>query len=46
LLFREGARTAVRLIPGFGSAISGAVAGAGTYAVGRAAGAYFLGWKK
>lgn len=42
LLLREGARAAVKLLPGLGNAISGAVAGAGTYAVGRAAAAFFL----
>lgn len=41
-LLREGARAAVKLLPGWGNAISGAVAGAGTYAVGRAASAYFI----
>ncbi|MEI6349536.1 MAG: hypothetical protein WCP06_00345 [Verrucomicrobiota bacterium] len=42
LLFREGARAAVKILPGFGNAISGAVAGAGTLAIGRAAAAYFI----
>ncbi len=42
LLLREGARAAVKLLPGWGNAISGAVAGAGTYAMGRAATAYFI----
>jgi len=41
-LFREGARAVVKLLPGWGNAISGAVAGAGTYAIGRAATAYFV----
>lgn len=41
-LLREGARAAVKLLPGWGNAISGAVAGAGTYAIGRAASAYFI----
>ena len=41
-LLREGARAAVKLLPGWGNAISGAVAGAGTYAIGRAATAYFI----
>lgn len=40
--FRELARGLVKLVPGFGSAISGAVAAAGTYALGRAAIAYFI----
>ena len=42
VLLREGARAAVKLLPGWGNAISGAVAGAGTYAMGRAATAYFV----
>jgi len=41
-LLREGARAAVKLLPGWGNAVSGAVAGAGTYAIGRAASAYFI----
>jgi uncharacterized protein (DUF697 family) len=42
ILFRESARAAIKLLPGFGSAISGAVAGGATYALGRAANAYFI----
>jgi uncharacterized protein (DUF697 family) len=42
LVLREGARAAAKLVPFWGNAISGAVAGAGTYAVGRAAVAYFI----
>jgi uncharacterized protein (DUF697 family) len=42
MVFREGARAAVKLIPGWGNAISGGVAAAGTYAVGRSAIAYFV----
>jgi uncharacterized protein (DUF697 family) len=42
MLFREGARAAIKFMPGFGNAISGMVAGAGTYAIGRAAIAYFI----
>ena len=42
LLLREGARAAVKLLPIWGNVISGAVAGAGTYAIGRAASAYFI----
>ncbi len=42
LVLREGARAAVKLIPLWGSAISGAVAAAGAFAVGRAASAYFI----
>ena len=39
---REGARAAIRIVPFWGSAVSGFVAGAGTYAIGRAAIAYFI----
>lgn len=42
LVLREGSRAAAKLVPIWGNAISGAVAGAGTYAVGRAACAYFI----
>ncbi len=42
LAFREGARALVKVVPIWGNAISGAVAGAGTYAIGRAAIAYFV----
>ena len=42
LVLREGARAAAKFIPVWGSAISGAVAGAGTYAIGRAAVAFFI----
>lgn len=42
LVLREGARAAAKLIPIWGSAISGGVAGAGTYAIGRAAVAFFI----
>ncbi|HSI11272.1 MAG TPA: hypothetical protein VK961_04480 [Chthoniobacter sp.] len=42
LALREGARAAVKLLPGWGNAISGAVAGAGTYSVGHATVAYFI----
>jgi uncharacterized protein (DUF697 family) len=42
LVFRETARAAVKLIPGWGNAISGGVAAAGTYSVGRAAIGYFV----
>jgi uncharacterized protein len=42
LVLREGARAAVKLVPGWGNAISGGVAAAGTYAIGRAAVAYFI----
>ncbi len=42
LVLREGARAAVKLVPLWGSAISGGVAGAGTYSIGRASVAYFI----
>jgi len=42
ILFREGARALVRIVPFWGNAVSGIVAGAGTYAIGRAAIAYFI----
>lgn len=42
LILREGARAAAKFVPGWGHAISGGVAAAGTYAIGRAAVAYFI----
>jgi len=42
MVFREGARCAVKLLPGWGNAISGGIAAAGTYAIGRAATGYFI----
>jgi uncharacterized protein (DUF697 family) len=42
MVFREGARAAVKLLPGWGNAISGGVAAAGTYAIGRSAIGYFI----
>ncbi len=42
LALREGARAVAKFVPLWGNAVSGAVAGAGTYAVGRAAVAYFI----
>lgn len=42
LAFREVARGLIKLIPGAGSLISAAVAGAGTWALGQAAIVYFL----
>jgi uncharacterized protein (DUF697 family) len=42
MLFREGARALLKLLPGWGNVICGMVAGAGTYAIGRAATAFFL----
>jgi uncharacterized protein (DUF697 family) len=41
-LFRETTRAIVRVIPFWGEAVSGFIAGAGTYALGRAAIAYFI----
>lgn len=42
LVFRETARAALKILPVWGHMISGGVAGAGTYALGRAAIAYFI----
>lgn len=42
LVLREGARAIVRVVPIWGNAVSGFVAGAGTYAIGKAAIAYFI----
>jgi len=42
LVMREGSRALLKFLPGWGNAISGAIAGAGTYALGRAATAYFI----
>ncbi|MGC1481140.1 MAG: hypothetical protein WA771_11590 [Chthoniobacterales bacterium] len=42
LAFRQGARALLKVVPVWGHAISGAMAGAGTYAIGRAAIAYFI----
>src|ERR1700757_3664701 len=39
---REGARAAVKVLPGWGNAISGGIAAAGTYGIGRAAASYFI----
>lgn len=41
-VLREGARALVRFVPFWGNAVSGFVAGAGTYAIGKAAIAYFI----
>lgn len=46
LLFRETARAAVKILPVWGHMISGGVAGAGTYALGRAAIVYFIEGKR
>jgi uncharacterized protein (DUF697 family) len=42
MLLREGTRAVLKFFPGWGNLICGMVAGAGTYAIGRAATAYFL----
>ena len=42
IILREGSRALLKLFPGWGNVISGAIAGAGTYAIGRAATAYFI----
>ena len=42
MLLREGTRAILKFFPGWGNLVSGAVAGAGTYAIGRAAEAFFL----
>ena len=42
LVLRESARALAKFVPLWGHAVSGAVAAAGTYAMGRAASAYFI----
>ena len=42
MIFREGARALLKFFPGWGNVVCGMIAGAGTYAVGRAAIVYFL----
>jgi len=42
MLLREGTRAMLKFLPGWGNVVCGMVAGAGTYAIGRAAMAYFL----
>jgi len=42
MILREGARALLKFFPGWGNIVCGAVAGAGTYAIGRAAIVYFL----
>jgi uncharacterized protein (DUF697 family) len=42
LVLREGARGAIKLLPFWGNAISGAVAATGTYTIGRSAVGYFI----
>ncbi|MFN2508534.1 MAG: YcjF family protein [Chthoniobacterales bacterium] len=42
MVLREGARAVLKFFPGWGNVVCGMVAGAGTYAVGKAASVYFL----
>src|SRR5438477_4043177 len=42
MLLREGARAVLKFFPGWGNVVCGMVAGAGTYAIGRAAVGYFI----
>jgi len=42
LALREGARATLKFVPVWGDLISGGIAAAGTYAIGRAAAAYFI----
>ena len=42
LVLREGTRAVAKLVPGWGNVVSGGVAAAGTYAIGRAAVAFFI----
>lgn len=42
LVLREGARAALKLVPIWGDLVAGGVAAAGTYAIGRAAIAFFI----
>ncbi|HEY2125105.1 MAG TPA: hypothetical protein VGG94_06540, partial [Chthoniobacterales bacterium] len=42
MLLREGTRAVLKFFPGWGNIICGMVAGAGTYAIGRAATVFFL----
>jgi uncharacterized protein len=43
MLLREGARAVLKFFPAWGNVVCGMVAGAGTYAIGRAASAFFIG---
>jgi len=43
MLLREGARAVLKFLPGWGNVLCGMIAGAGTYAIGRAASAFFIG---
>ena len=42
MVLREGARAILKFFPGWGNVVCGLVAGSGTYAIGRAATAYFI----
>jgi uncharacterized protein (DUF697 family) len=42
MLLREGVRAILKFVPGWGNVVCGMVAGAGTYAIGRAATAFFI----
>jgi uncharacterized protein (DUF697 family) len=42
LVLRETTRAVVKFVPVYGNAVSGAVAAAGTYTIGRSASAYFI----
>jgi len=42
MLLREGTRAILKFFPGWGNVVCGLVAGSGTYAIGRAATAYFI----
>jgi len=42
MLLREGARAALKFFPGWGNVLCGMIAGAGTFAIGRAAVVYFI----
>ena len=42
MLLRESVRAMLKFFPGWGNVVCGMVAGAGTYAIGHAASAYFL----
>ncbi len=42
MILREGARVALKFLPGWGNVVCGMVAGAGTFAIGRAATVYFI----
>ncbi|MEP7078215.1 MAG: hypothetical protein ABI795_04235, partial [Chthoniobacterales bacterium] len=42
MLLREGTRALLKFFPGWGNVVCGMVAGAGTYAIGKSATAYFI----